>query len=105
MNRRDHEQAPKGAARGKTRTSDATPVRPAWLSWTDPETGDRLRVELLSSEAFLRGLEAAGFRSESGSTDGTRFGRAGGRSRARPGGEGSGDRSAGAAPSPDGCAA
>ena len=51
----------RGAARGDTRTSDGTPPRLLRFAWTDPETGDRLSVELLSSDAFHEWLVAAGF--------------------------------------------
>ncbi|MDA1267236.1 MAG: hypothetical protein O2816_19315 [Planctomycetota bacterium] len=48
-------------ASGTTRTSDGTSPRQAWLHWTDPETGDRIRVELWSSASFLEGLKSRGF--------------------------------------------
>jgi hypothetical protein len=36
-------------------------VRSARLAWTDPESGDRLTVDLHGSEGFLRSLERQGF--------------------------------------------
>lgn len=35
---------------------------PVRLSWTDPETRDRIVVEVHGSEAFVRGLLERGFR-------------------------------------------
>ncbi len=57
----NHDDKQLRSARGNTRSSDHSKPRPAWYHWTDPETGERLRVELWSSEAFLAGLELAGF--------------------------------------------
>ncbi len=57
----NHDDKQLKSARGNTRSSDRSKPRPAWYHWTDPETGERLRVELWSSEAFLAELELAGF--------------------------------------------
>lgn len=55
---------PTPRARGDARTSDGAPVVAARLLWTDPETGDRLQVEILGTEAFLAGLARLGFEVE-----------------------------------------
>jgi len=48
-------------ARGSVRSADASSLSPARLEWVDPETGERLVVDLMGSEAFLSDLEASGF--------------------------------------------
>ena len=102
----------KGATRGSVITPDVWPLRPAAFLWTDPETGERLRVELWSSAPFLSELEAIGFELEDG-TDGAtetradRDGRPGGRSRVRSSAASleDGVRAGSTLPSPDGDAA
>ncbi len=49
------------AARGDVRTSGSSLPRPTWLLWVDPETGERLRIELTASPRYLSALLAAGF--------------------------------------------
>ncbi len=98
----NHDQEQLRSARGNTRSSDRTTPRPAWYHWTDPETGERLRVELWSSEAFLAGLESAGFEPFRGGSDAIERGhadsnghgpdRTGGRSSVRSSAEATRDR-------------
>lgn len=73
------EQTPKGAC-ADVRTPDGAESRPTDLSWVDPETGERLRVTVRSSEQFLTRLVAVGFQLHQGQTDAAFSGRAGGRS-------------------------
>lgn len=48
-------------ARGLVRDGGAASREVTWFSWTDPETGERLRVALGASDAFRQRLERSGF--------------------------------------------
>ena len=98
MSLRDQELRSK-AARGNALTSDGEPLLPARLHWTDPDTGDRLRIDLWGSEAFLVGLASLGFELEGGTPDAADSGRTGGSRRAGSSAEPAGGSRAGSAPS------
>ena len=48
-------------ARGKIRSVGPHALRTSWFAWDDPETGERLEIELWGSQAFLQELESIGF--------------------------------------------
>lgn len=45
----------------QTGSGDGGPLAVTHLAWTDPETGERLMVELKGSEQFVQALERSGF--------------------------------------------
>lgn len=47
--------------RGSARSSEQGPGRSVRMSWVDPESGERLEVELWGTELFLADLRASGF--------------------------------------------
>ena len=57
----------------------------AWLRWTDPETGERLRISVTGPVTFLTELEHVGFELERGTAGAAPHGRVGGNRHVRPG--------------------
>lgn len=51
------------SAQGRVGSSRGGPLSPTRLCWLDPDTGERLEVELWSSPAFRAELESIGFES------------------------------------------
>jgi len=60
-------QSLRKTARGKIRSVGPQAMRTSWFTWSDPETGERLEVELWGSQAFLQELESIGFERLAGS--------------------------------------
>ena len=60
-------QSMRKPAHGKIRSVGPQALRTSWFAWSDPETGERLEVELWGSQLFLQELESLGFERLAGS--------------------------------------
>jgi len=61
MQNPDQKTTDRMTAHGAVRGPGGAPTRSGRFAWRDPESGERLEVELQGCEAFLAALEATGF--------------------------------------------
>ena len=61
MTNRHHNESTPVPAHGLVRDGAGAPLDVTWFFWTDPETGERLRVAMGASDAFRARLARAGF--------------------------------------------
>ena len=87
-----------GVARCTARADGQGPLQTTRFEWEDPETGERLEVELWSSEDFRAELESVGFVPVARETAAPRGGCTGGRNRVRPSAPSADDARTGSTP-------
>ena len=87
-----------GVARCTARSADAEPLQTTRFQWEDPETGERLELELWSSDDFRAELESVGFVRLAWETAAPRGGCTGGRNRVRPSAASTDDARTGSTP-------